>query len=54
MRKLILLNREEIDIWVDPKLSNDDSPFEANQPDRSKTFGTARECLSRYYESPKP
>lgn len=28
MRKLILLNREEIDIWIDPRLSNGDSPFE--------------------------
>lgn len=28
MRKLILLNREEIDVWIDPRLSNGDSPFE--------------------------
>lgn len=28
MRKLILLNREYIDIWIDPRLSNGDSPFE--------------------------
>jgi len=28
MRKLILLNREYIDIWIDPRLSNGDCPFE--------------------------
>ena len=28
MRKLILLTREEIDVWIDPRLSNGDSPFE--------------------------